>query len=58
MREELVIALEERVTRLVSDYQQLQADYAVLQEQIHRLTEGQRLAVARIDALIRKVQFP
>jgi hypothetical protein len=56
MREELLVALEERVTRLIGEYQRLQADHAVLKEQVSQMAERQQLAVARIDALLQKVQ--
>jgi FtsZ-binding cell division protein ZapB len=56
MREELLVALEERVTRLIGEYQRLQADHADLKEQVSQMAERQQSAVARIDALLQKVQ--
>jgi hypothetical protein len=56
MREELLVALEERVTRLIGEYQRLKADHAVLKEQVSQMAERQHLAVVRIDALLQKVQ--
>ncbi len=56
MREELVLALEERVGQLVERYQWLHSEHAALQSQVRELLITQQLASERIDALLLTVQ--
>lgn len=57
MREELVVALEERVGQLIEHYQQLHSEHAALQSQVRELVIKQQLATERIDALLQTVQL-
>lgn len=56
MREELVLALEERVGQLVERYQRLHAEHAAMQSQVRELVIKQQQASERIDALLQVVQ--
>jgi hypothetical protein len=56
MREELVVALEERVAQLIERYQQLHSEHTALQSQVRELVVKQQLASERIDALLQTVQ--